>query len=256
MPIATNRRVSGSTTLAGSNGNNEVEILYNSAVQCFVRRDHIGTQTHLKKLLPLLEPRQTKQIWYEPPQKVVNGHARSHTSDEWMIKILKLVISSYASLYSDPPSDPSSLSLDLQPLLPPSSPDLILKHIFNLCQSTYFPVKYQQDSTQAPLLPPALISTLLLASLKLSPSSPALSFAHNLAEDWISQLPDSFILAISSSGRKELESAREGYLKVVELFVGEVLAREGEWGMARGFLEGESIMDSKRKEVSLALPTV
>ena len=47
----------------------------------------------------------------------------------------------------------------------------------------------------------------------------------------------------------QVEVAREGYLKVVELFVGEVLAREGEWEMARGFLDGETVMSSKRKEV-------
>jgi hypothetical protein len=50
---------------------------------------------------------------------------------------------------------------------------------------------------------------------------------------------------------QKLEAAREGYIKVVELFVGEILVREGEWEMARAFLEGESVIGSKRKEVSL-----
>jgi hypothetical protein len=98
----------------------------------------------------------------------------------------------------------------------------------------------------------------LLASLKLKPAASALDFAHQLAEDWIARLPDNFVAAISQpTGRKlspeekkQVESAREGYLKVVELFVGEVLAREGEWEMARAFLEGEVVMGSKRKEVS------
>ncbi len=39
---------------------------------------------------------------------------------------------------------------------------------------------------------------------------------------------------------------------MVELFVGEVLAREGEFEMARAFLDGEIVMSSKRKEVSSA----
>lgn len=38
-------------------------------------------------------------------------------------------------------------------------------------------------------------------------------------------------------------------MKVVELFVGEILSREEEWEMARGFLEGEVVMSSKKKEV-------
>jgi hypothetical protein len=85
--------------------------------------------------------------------------------------------------------------------------------------------------------------------------------AHDLAEQWLSALPDEFILDItpapgirtenvSPERKKAVESAREGYLKVVELFTGEILAREEEWEMARGILEGDSIMSSRKKEVS------
>jgi hypothetical protein len=54
---------------------------------------------------------------------------------------------------------------------------------------------------------------------------------------------------VDQVGLQRLEAAREGYIKVVELFVGEILVREGEWEMARAFLEGESVSGSKRKEV-------
>jgi len=100
-----------------------------------------------------------------------------------------------------------------------------------------------------------------LASLKLRPEEDALSFAHKLGEDWLAGLPDSFVFALVSrrdgvrgtegeEAQRRREGAKEGYLRVVELFVGEVLGREGEWGMARGLLEGEVVMGSKRKEVS------
>ncbi|KIR33659.1 hypothetical protein I307_02224 [Cryptococcus deuterogattii 99/473] len=137
-------------------------------------------------------------------------------------------------------------------MLPPKPPKEVLSYLQHRCVSAY----YSKGAT-AHLLPPQLVSTLILASLKLSPQRPALDFAHSMTESWIASLPDSLILSISPSSsyrpkdpieRKQVESAREGYLKVVELFVGEILSREEEWGMARGFLEGEVVMSSKKKE--------
>ncbi|RSH80724.1 hypothetical protein EHS25_007060 [Saitozyma podzolica] len=218
-----------------------IEILYNTAVQSFVRRDHVKTHATLSRLLTLLhdQPR-PQRAWHDlGPASSVNGNGNGEASEasegsareteEWVIKTLKLVISSHASLYSDPPSNPFNLPPELHSLLPPKPPNFLLEH---------------------------LVSTLLLASLKLKPAASALDFAHQLAEDWIARLPDNFVAAISQQAgkklspeeKKQVESAREGYLKVVELFVGEVLAREGEWEMARAFLDGEVVMGSKRKE--------
>lgn len=214
----------------------QYEILYNSAVQAFVRRDHAKTQASLDKLLALTRnlPRDPEP-WYN----------LSTGTEEWVTKTLKLAISANASLYSDPPR--VFHNSDIAHLLPPAPPAAMLEHIKQLCVTTY----------GAELLPPQLISTFLLAALKLGPSESALGFAHALAEDWLTALPDSFVHAIaqpvppsaSPAVRKRTDAAREGYIKVVELFVGEVLGREGEWEMARGLLEGEMVMGSKKKEV-------
>lgn len=162
-----------------------------------------------------------------------------------MTKTLKLAISANASLYSDPPKNASALSSEVATMLPPASPRQMLSYIQNLCVSTY----------GGSLLPPQLISTFLLASLKLQPLPESLEFAHQLVEDWLANLPDEFVLGIAaetksapSKKKKKLEQAREGYLKVVEIFIGEVLSREGEWEMARGLLEGEMVMGIKKKE--------
>lgn len=219
----------------------QYEVLYNSAVQSFVRRDHVKTQATLARLLALTRslPRDT-QPWYDLTPSTDANAAAHKTSDEWVTKTLKLAMSANASMYSDPPRKNDQM----QHLLPPAPPTAMLEHIRDLCVSTY----------GAPLLPPQLVSTFLLAALKLRPSEPALTFAHNLAENWLADLPDEFILGIASesrgANRKRVEVAREGYLKVVELFVGEVLGREGEWEMARGLLEGDMVMGSKKKEVS------
>lgn len=225
----------------------QYELLYNSAVQSFVRRDHVKTQATLARLLDLTRalPRTTSP-WYD-----VSSTAAPQPGDEWMTKTLKLAISANASLYSDPPRSSSSLSPDVADRLPPAPPRQMLSYILDLCVSTY----------GSSLLPPALVSTFLLASLKLQPLADSLEFAHQLVEDWLANLPDEFVLAIadqrpsgggssrqSAASKKRLENAREGYLKVVEIFIGEVLSREGEWEMARGMLEGEMVMGSKKKE--------
>lgn len=232
----------------------QLEILYNNAVQSFVRRDHATTQATLIRLLKFLKAEQRPRAiaWYD-----LNHPVKEDEVDGWLIKTLKLVISSHASLYTDPPTSKTSLPTDLRSHVSPNSSVALLQHVHNVCSDAYF----TPTSPKPRLLPPPLLSTLLLASLKLS-----IPFAHRLAEDWIALLPDSFVLAIAPSEnadgsrkqnlgieeKKRMEAAREGYLKITELFVGEVLAREGEWEMARGFLEGEIVMGSKRKEVSSA----
>jgi hypothetical protein len=236
---------SSSTTPPTRPPESDIEILYNTAVQSFVRRDHGKTQAALARLLKHVEGLESgNRAWYD-----LEGECSKEEEEgnEWRIKILKLVISANASLYSDPPSNVGTIPSDLAALLPPSSPDLMLGHIQSICTDTL---------SDNELLPPAIISTLLLASLKLKPSPRALDFAHNLAESWIAGLPDALIRSISTNKvstqspqiKKRIEGCREGYLKVVELFVGEVLAREGDFEMARALLDGEEVMSSKRKE--------
>lgn len=260
------RVVSSSSTGSASSpsrppSESPIEVAYNTAVQAFVRRDHIKTQAAISRLLVLVQadvPKSNESQWYEIKED------REDEGYEWKIKVLKLVISAYASLYSDP-SNSSSNNIgtddfpnEIKEILPPASPDRVLDHVLSICQSTL-------QTTN--LLPPQLVSTLILASLKLKPSTPALDFAHRLTETWLADIPDDFIRLVSGPGnskaphysstvtgmatagmRKRIESTREAYLKVVELFVGEVLAREGEYEMARAFLDGEDVLGSKRKE--------
>ena len=250
------RVVSNSSTGSGSSpsrppSESPIEVAYNTAVQSFVRRDHLRTHGAISTLLKLLEtdvPKLDGSKWYELKEGENEGY-------EWRIKVLKLVISAYASLYSDPSNNTSDLPEDIKGILPPSSPDRALARVLEICQSTL-----KTDN----LLPPQLISTLILASLKLKPSTPALDFAHRVTESWVSDIPDDYIRVISTSSsnssksssivthaagmKKRIESTREAYLKVIELFVGEVLAREGEFEMARAFLDGEDVLGSKRKE--------
>ncbi|WWD02674.1 hypothetical protein V865_000715 [Kwoniella europaea PYCC6329] len=269
MPPRPKQRVvsTSSTGSTGSNGStrpdpstpiSQIEVLYNTAVQSFVRRDHVKTQAVLSRLLSLLDGQQKQTdtrgkekstAWYDLDlDGVVDGEEVEQVDvDEWMIKTLKLSISSLTSLYTDPPTKTTTLPKEITNLLPPTTPDKLLDHLLQLCKK----------HLSLEILPPQIISTLLLASLKLRPSPPSLDFAHRLSEDWLTALPDQFIAAISpqignrtkdAKKRKRVESAREGYMKVVELFVGEVLSRESEFEMARGFLDGENILGSKRKE--------
>jgi hypothetical protein len=259
MPTATPTRQrpspSPSPSASRSTSSSALEQLYNTAVQAFVRRDHVKALSSLQKLLEHLTSKPSPStVWYDLTTITLVGEEKD--LGEWREKILKLYISSTVSLYSDPKGVPSTADLgeDIPRLLPPAAPDVLLTHLQRVCELHSLPL-----GTNPAILPPSLISTLLLASLKVQPTHPALDFAHHLAEDWLSALPDSLLEEISrapekgSEGsaeqRKRVEGIREGYLKVTELFVGEVLVKEGEWEMARSFLEGEGVMGSKRKEV-------
>lgn len=277
----------------------QYEVMYNTAVQAFVRRDHGKAQETLGKLLDMLS-KERAQIktgtltltpqspWWDLAVSPATAQPASGTTpttalDEWTIRALKLLISSLASLYSDPSPLSSSSRLTALPeaisaLLSPTPADRLLTYLHAQCVTHAIPPPLlnadgsrQAYNPASSLLPPALLSTLLLAALKI-PGEASVKWAHGLAEDWIAGLPDSFFGAISPSGglasrqrqgqgqsgagagtdvvrQNKVDSAREGYIKVVELFVGEVLVREGEWEMARAFLEGESVIGSKRKEV-------
>lgn len=260
MPTATPTRQrpspSPSPSSSRSTSSSNFEILYNTAVQAFVRRDHIKSISTLLKLLDQLQSQsQSKRVWYEL-------HADQSRIEEkeleiWKEKILKLYISATVSLYSDSKATSlptEELGEDIPRLLPPASPDVLLTHLQRISESHTLP-----SNSDPKILPPSLVSTLLLASLKLQPTHAALDFAHKLAEDWLATLPDHVLHAISqgtgeeggAGDKKKLEGIREGYLKITELFVGEVLVKEGEFEMGRAFLEGEEVMGSKRKEVSL-----
>ncbi|WVQ77170.1 hypothetical protein IAR50_006853 [Cryptococcus sp. DSM 104548] len=242
-----------------------IEVLYNTAVQSFVRRDHLKTQASLSRLLELLRAKRPgpHNVWFLLGEEdTQDGWEERIANDEWMIKTLKLVISSTVNLYNDPPRKTQSLPQVLVTLLPPKSPKEVLSYLQQRCLTSY----YGTIAPPVPLLPPPLMSTLTLACLKMVPLKPSLDFAHGLCENWLAALPDSFIQSIIPSPsaqrpkhktrstsaaleHKRLDSAREGYTKVIELFVGEVLCREGEWEMARALLEGEGVLSSNRKEV-------
>ena len=195
-----------------------VDVAYSTAAQAFLRRDSTATHkalTHLLDLLRLLPPPRPWTDFSKHPSTAKT------TPDETLVKSLKLYISAEATLATSP-------SLPL------------LESLHSTCLSFF-----------SASLPPALVSTLLLASLKI-PDAVGLDFAHRLAEDWLTELPDDVVrsLNLETGDRRRVEVAKEGYLRVVEVFVGEVLVREGEWGMARALLDGEVVMGSKRKEVS------
>lgn len=242
------------------------EVLYNTAVQSFVRRDHVKTHSTLSRLLSNLRTElrlHPRRRWYDLSAPTTDGSASGSSGgsveevEEWLIKTFKLFISAHASLYTDPPGSPprrstsspnSNLPFDLQNIIPPNPPRTILQHVYDTVSESY------PDR----LIPPPLITTFILAGLKLHPQEDALECIHTIIEDWLFRLPDTFMEAISAptrkmgvgvaQGGKRVESGREGYLRVLELFTGEVLAREGEWEMARGILDGDTLLGSKRKE--------
>jgi hypothetical protein len=172
-------------------------------------------------------------------------------------------------------------------------------------------------------LPPSLVLTFLLASIKISSSADttsktstaqpsrvnqdAISFARKLFEDWLAVLPDESLYALSqarpqrtprkprkSSAKVPLETStsslgsstssvntgnisdasasgstvlveapssddqdrsillqfKKDYLRLVEVYVLEILPRQDDWDIASDFIMAEFVMGAKRKEVS------
>ena len=261
------RPLSGSSVSPPRPPESPTEVLYNTAVQSFVRRDHLKTHATLSRLLSSLKAQSRKQPrkrWHDlSPSAGSTDQTSAQLSEttegdveEWLIKTFKLYISSQASLYTDPPQvglngraagaggvgGSTNLPGDIADLAAPNPPHRVLEHVVDTALQAY------PDG----ILPPPLISTLILAALKLQPADDALGYVHRITEEWLASLPDGFMDGISRRNNvgKRVEAGREGYLKVLELFTGEVLARESEWEMARGILDGDTLLGSRRKEVS------
>lgn len=132
--------------------------------------------------------------------------------------------------------------------------------------------------------PPSLVRTLVLAALKLDASSPtratsarsrrdrsANARARCVVEDWLAQLDDDIFiywttrrgrttsanLAASTSSTDslpgsgapaELDRFRKDYLAVIELYLLEILPRQGDWDLANEFLREEAVLGAKGKE--------
>lgn len=111
----------------------QIEVLYNTAVQSFVRRDHVKTQATLARLLESLKKKRIGpcRIWYEL-DGVQSGDENSEAiaNDDWIVKTLKLLISSTASLYTDPPNNTQALP-ELLVCMLPLSPRKKFYHISN-----------------------------------------------------------------------------------------------------------------------------
>ncbi len=122
------------------------EVLYNTAVQAFVRRDHVKTQATLARLLAQLKPTTVSSLppWYDldttDRSQLASGGGEA--GEELLVKTLKLVISANTSLYTDPPQHTAGLPAEITPLLPPTSPEQLLAYTqgqLSLSARTSFP---------------------------------------------------------------------------------------------------------------------
>jgi hypothetical protein len=214
------------------------EALYQEATQAFLTCDYVTTHEALNKLLAMIPPAMgTRAPWFEASRTT---NAAEWNNEKWTSKIIKLAITSSAALCKAKP--PSQKAVEkLLDTSPPITATWALQRGLELCQSQYDAVDRLDN------IPATMMVTLLMNALKLGPEG--VSRAKTIVEDWLAQLPQAAFDAFQV--RTGPEGAREDYLRVVDLYVGEILAREEEWEMASIFLETEPIMSSKRKEVSL-----
>lgn len=213
------------------------EALYQEATQAFLTCDYVTTHEALNRLLALVPSQpETASLWYEAAR---TGSTAEWNNEKWRSKIVKLAITSYAALCRAKP--PSQKAIEkLLGVSPPITAFWALQQGLELCQAQYGAVNKLEN------IPATMMVTLVMNALKLGQEG--VSRGKIIIEDWLAVLPQEAFDAFQ--GTTGAEGAREDYLRVIELYVGEILTREEEWEMASVFLQSESVMSSKRKEVS------
>jgi hypothetical protein len=227
----------GASAGAGSSSTTGIETtlrsLYSRAAKSFLNRDI--PQTHALiisafQLIPL------------PPSTITD--ADRHLS-AWRRKwdILRLTLET--TVYSTPPSEaeelPSSIRANLM-----LSPQSLLASLHTRSLKLFTPKVGGSDGDagaqrglSARYLPPQVVVTLVLASMKLN----APEVGKGMVEDWL-------------SGRGDPEGVVEGddgYEKIIELYCLHLLPRLEEWGLAAEFLQYEGELDIAKKQVRLRI---
>lgn len=181
--------------------------LYNKAARAFLHRNTALTQSLLDEAFSILESSKDK-----------NDDVR-----RWCI----LRITFETTLYATP-------TPAVAPALLAQTPNELIKRLYDRCIALFTPGAGKSD---AAYLPPALITTLALSSLKLDcPSA-----GREIVEEWLARR--GLVEGVDWEG--------EGYEKVVETYVLRVLPRLRLWEYAEEFMGFEQEMDGARREVRL-----
>ncbi|KAF9643760.1 hypothetical protein BDM02DRAFT_3067612, partial [Thelephora ganbajun] len=203
--------------------------LYARAAKSFLTRDTPQTHALIISAFQLIPP---------PPSTITDAHRQLCV---WRRKwdILRLTLET--TVYFTPPSEveelPSSIRANLM-----LSPQSLLASLHTRSLKLFTPKLEGSDgdtgsqrSLSSRYLPPEVIVTLVLASMKLN----APEVGKGMVEDWLSVRGD-------PEGVLERD---DGYEKIIELYCLHLLPRLEEWDLAAEFLQYEGELDVAKKQV-------
>lgn len=209
--------------------------LYSRAAKSFLSRDFPQTHVLITSAFQLLP---------SPPSTTTDPRSQlSIWRRKW--DILRLTLET--TVYSTPPSEaeelPSSIRANLM-----LSPQSLLASLHTRSLKLFTPKAEGPDgdagsqrSLNSRYLPPQVIVTLALASMKLN----APEVGKGMVEDWLSGRGDPQERGVNEE---------DGYEKIIELYCIHLLPRLDEWHTAAEFLQYEGELNTATKQVRLPIP--
>lgn len=213
---------------AAANGHGELPVesplpslnkLYNRAARAFLHRDIPSTYSSIESAFHSLKPPSGSSF-----------DTLSSQRKKWDVLRLTLV----TTVYSAPPSDAAMIPANLREDLL-QSPQTLITIFYNRSLRLHTP---SSRTLNAAYLPQSVLSTLLLAGLKLG--APGVS--RDIVEDWLAKRDPS-----SSNGD---DDGMKMYQKVLDMYCLHILPRLEEWDYAKEFLEYESELPPDKRQVS------
>ncbi len=224
--------------------------------------------------------------------------------DTWTLKSLKLAMTVYVSMFltakegrleEEQEQEEGNIDNQVGRIVREGSAKELINHILVICLQhiTISSTPAQQPTSLSELdispLPPSLITTLTLASLKID-TPQSISSARDMLETWLGQIPDEIIHLWSSGKSRHLASSvntdmsssqistssssssnasqptppppppsskhtssgqdhKAAYHSLIELYVLQLLPRMGDWDIAMDWLGNDQSLGSRRKEV-------
>ncbi|KAF9778914.1 hypothetical protein BJ322DRAFT_461511 [Thelephora terrestris] len=204
--------------------------LYSRATKSFLNRDIPQTHVLITSALQLIPSPPSANI---DPDRQLSVWRR-----KW--DILRLTLET--TVYSTPPSGaeelPSSIRVNLM-----LSPQSLLASLYTRSLKFFAPKTENseagtgsQRSLSSRYLPPQVVVTLILASLKLN----APEVGKGMIEDWLS----------GRGGPEEnVSGGDDSYEKIIELYCLHILPRLEEWNLSSEYLQYEGELDAAKKQV-------
>jgi hypothetical protein len=199
--------------------------LYNRATRAFLHRDTRLTHTLLEAAFAILHPPLTSAL-------------DSFVDDRRKWDILRITLES--TVYASNPSQaeqavlPDSLKTNLS-----ETPHVLISKLYNRSLSLFTPADSVVSSLNPAYLPSQVLATLVLASLKVE----CPDFGRIMIEDWLARR-DPAVVTLDDESEHE-----SGYSKILDLYCLHVLPKLQQWDYALEFLEYESELSPRSREV-------